>query len=268
MPTFGMMFRNLCLFSFGLLILDMSTASAAIIYVPSQSGLTVSATAGHASNGPYDEQRVDLYNPGPTSYTNTLSAAANDSYTSGGVTYYASASASSSLDMSADVVGGIFTAAGSYTSAATGWLGAGGNVAVDMRFIVTTPYSYTLDLFVSQGTCASYQLWGTFQNPGDYLYSNCTAASGGVDIHQSGMLLPGFYDRNAYPNYYDPYGPNANPNAGIYAGIGGAPSAAIGGPTGNFQYTLTLTSVPVPAAIWLFGSGLLGLIGMARRKAA
>lgn len=28
-----------------------------------------------------------------------------------------------------------------------------------------------------------------------------------------------------------------------------------------------LQSVPVPAAVWLFGSGLLGLIGLARRKA-
>ena len=26
--------------------------------------------------------------------------------------------------------------------------------------------------------------------------------------------------------------------------------------------------VPVPAAVWLFGSGLIGLIGVARRKAA
>jgi hypothetical protein len=26
-------------------------------------------------------------------------------------------------------------------------------------------------------------------------------------------------------------------------------------------------AVPVPAAVWLFGSGLLGLIGVARRKA-
>ncbi|MDH3888134.1 MAG: VPLPA-CTERM sorting domain-containing protein, partial [Gammaproteobacteria bacterium] len=25
-------------------------------------------------------------------------------------------------------------------------------------------------------------------------------------------------------------------------------------------------AVPVPAAVWLFGSGLLGLIGMAKRK--
>jgi hypothetical protein len=28
----------------------------------------------------------------------------------------------------------------------------------------------------------------------------------------------------------------------------------------------TVTAVPVPAAIWLFGSGLVGLIGFARRK--
>ena len=42
----------------------------------------------------------------------------------------------------------------------------------------------------------------------------------------------------------------------------------------NFDVTsLTVTSiipapVPVPAAVWLFGSGLLGLVGVARRKAA
>ena len=27
-----------------------------------------------------------------------------------------------------------------------------------------------------------------------------------------------------------------------------------------------LNPVPVPAAVWLFGSGLLGLVGIARRK--
>ena len=27
-----------------------------------------------------------------------------------------------------------------------------------------------------------------------------------------------------------------------------------------------VSSVPVPAAVWLFGSGLLGLVGLARRK--
>ena len=32
--------------------------------------------------------------------------------------------------------------------------------------------------------------------------------------------------------------------------------------------SLTVTAVPVPAAVWLFGSGLLGLVGIARRKKA
>ena len=40
------------------------------------------------------------------------------------------------------------------------------------------------------------------------------------------------------------------------------------GHTADFAGTLTMqqTVVPVPAAVWLFGSGLLGLVGVARRK--
>jgi hypothetical protein len=34
------------------------------------------------------------------------------------------------------------------------------------------------------------------------------------------------------------------------------------------QYELTVSQVPVPAAIWLFGSALVGFIGFGRRKAA
>ena len=35
----------------------------------------------------------------------------------------------------------------------------------------------------------------------------------------------------------------------------------------SYSLILTPTTVPVPAAVWLFGSGVLGLIGVARRKA-
>ena len=35
-----------------------------------------------------------------------------------------------------------------------------------------------------------------------------------------------------------------------------------------FHMEGTISAVPVPAAVWLFGSGLLGLIGLARRKKA
>ena len=36
--------------------------------------------------------------------------------------------------------------------------------------------------------------------------------------------------------------------------------------TSTTSFTSSATLVPVPAAVWLFGSGLLGLVGMARRK--
>lgn len=39
----------------------------------------------------------------------------------------------------------------------------------------------------------------------------------------------------------------------------------------SFDYnsggSIAVSSVPVPSAIWLFGSGLIGLVGFARRKA-
>ncbi len=37
---------------------------------------------------------------------------------------------------------------------------------------------------------------------------------------------------------------------------------------GKLSYVGTVSAVPVPAAVWLFGSGLLGLVGIGRRKKA
>ena len=36
----------------------------------------------------------------------------------------------------------------------------------------------------------------------------------------------------------------------------------------NYEISLSVSAVPVPAAVWLFGSGLIGLIGVARCKKA
>jgi hypothetical protein len=38
------------------------------------------------------------------------------------------------------------------------------------------------------------------------------------------------------------------------------------GSTLGMDLRIQLTAVPVPAAVWLFGSGLIGLVGFARRK--
>ena len=54
--------------------------------------------------------------------------------------------------------------------------------------------------------------------------------------------------------------------------VGGTPFDGIRGlvniGSGNSLTVTSISAVPVPAAVWLFGSGLIGLIGFARRKAA
>lgn len=52
---------------------------------------------------------------------------------------------------------------------------------------------------------------------------------------------------------------------GVNAGLGGA---GVFWAMDNFTYNEEIPAVPVPAAVWLFGSGLIGLIGIARRKKA
>jgi hypothetical protein len=70
---------------------------------------------------------------------------------------------------------------------------------------------------------------------------------------------------------------NVSNGFGVNDGIGGDPmtSSAFDSHNGNFDIlSVHLDSfvptpqaaVPVPAAVWLFGSGLLGLVGIARRK--
>ena len=54
---------------------------------------------------------------------------------------------------------------------------------------------------------------------------------------------------------------------GAFLGFNANFTVSPGGPTGA-AYAGAASVVPVPAAVWLFGSGLLGLVGVARRKAA
>lgn len=63
-------------------------------------------------------------------------------------------------------------------------------------------------------------------------------------------------------------------NEAVNAGNGWLPTAGMSGNiiTGGFDGVVIgqwqVEPVPVPAAVWLFGSGLIGLIGIARRKKA
>jgi len=75
-------------------------------------------------------------------------------------------------------------------------------------------------------------------------------------------------DSFVYIEYADISGPNFISISDVGASFNGQ-DAAFGyfeGKWVNNSYSPTI--VPIPAAVWLFGSGLLGLVGVARRRKA
>lgn len=60
-----------------------------------------------------------------------------------------------------------------------------------------------------------------------------------------------------YRYYYEPTGANVSELYGLIN---------IDTSTGVVSYNAAVSAVPVPAAAWLFGSGLMGLVGIARRR--
>lgn len=120
---------------------------------------------------------------------------------------------------------------------------------------------YVPDTVVGPGGYAGYlglgpiplatTAWNTSFGPGCSL-GDC------LGVGESGVL-PLIFDTALNDNDYVP-------NTG--GAIGGSP--LVDGPFErmniNFNIENMAPAVPVPAAVWLFGSGLLGLIGVARRK--
>ncbi len=127
---------------------------------------------------------------------------------------------------------------------------AKGSYAMGLLPIVTTTWNTTTVPGTTFGTNPSGQL-------------PLIADSGLVTNYDVNPLLPG------YQSCLDQSTASGNQCA---LGIGGTPmqTAPFPGYNANFDISsLTVTSisaVPIPAAVWLFGSGLLGLVGIAKRK--
>ena len=120
-----------------------------------------------------------------------------------------------------------------YTTSPTNVIGSSGNTAT----IDFSGWSWAFN-----GAAASFNLgsgsWGT--NPDGIAEITCN-----VDCSNG----------DTYSLIYTATVPGDEPNG--FANL-----------TYDLYLTGTVSAVPVPAAVWLFGSGLIGLIGIARRKKA
>jgi len=106
-----------------------------------------------------------------------------------------------------------------------------------------------------------YQGWDTSTTPfvraGSYInnVSNPLATFGLAYLDQASTTTPGGSASLTFANL-------AGGDYTLLLGGNGTSSDVFG----NGFYKLTLTAVPVPAAVWLFGSAMAGMIGLGRRN--
>lgn len=150
--------------------------------------------------------------------------------------------------------------------------GVGAEPAIDGTYVGTFGLPGTPHIGVGPGGGDGYLVLGpsplatTTWNTS--VVAGCTAGVDGNYSDNTGGGCIGFNPSGALPLIVDTAA-NLHDYTPGNQGIGGSPM--LDGPFQNSSYnfnitSLTVTSVPVPAAVWLFGSGLLGLMGVARRK--
>ena len=101
---------------------------------------------------------------------------------------------------------------------------------------------------------------GWTDGPGDYFYSDIFAnTTTGYDLS---LAIPSDATLGTYTIDFIFAGPGGTPGTGN----GGRWATDIESTTVAHSFDLVVSQIPVPAAVWLFGSGLLGLVGVARRR--
>ena len=86
----------------------------------------------------------------------------------------------------------------------------------------------------------------------------------GIDVNVVDVLAVDLSTSRALPNLY---GVRRQISSDEYAGGAHfAGNSFISSGADDLAFKTFVTPVPIPPAVWLFGSGLLGLVGMARRK--
>ena len=116
--------------------------------------------------------------------------------------------------------------------------------------------------------------WFTFTNAfsGAFSHTYTLTSNPADDVYAFAITLP---TTDFHINYVKLDGVNMPLVSGQYtalSGIAGTHTIAIDGSVlkahQGEQYTLSAVATPIPAAMWLFGTGLAGLLGMRRKKSA
>jgi hypothetical protein len=107
------------------------------------------------------------------------------------------------------------------------------------------------------GSNGEWHTWNNVGNPYDTDPTNWGWASGQIS----------YLDHEANPLGLTSISRTFFLEAGQYSlGIGGNPLDATLSGLHGYTATIGLAAVPIPAAVYLFGSGLIGLVGLARRR--
>lgn len=125
-----------------------------------------------------------------------------------------------------------------------------------LGFFDATDTAFTTPLFVGTGDAVAVS--PSTPGSGPYTATN-TVSSSSISLGSTADFILGMN------------------NGSTWLGDAGATPLNLGGTAYSVSFVtspgtvlsvdLVLAQVPVPAAIWLFGSGLLGLVGVARRRA-
>jgi len=132
---------------------------------------------------------------------------------------------------------------------------ANGNTNLSVDFRVDTPHLFDLSGVVSSSVFSGFSFGqadvSLRSQDGSFNISFSTPFFDGntTPFDLSGTLFPNSYTLSA----------NANIGASAFG------EETVGG-AADFSLDFNVAPIPIPAAVWLFGSGLVGLIAIARRK--
>ena len=128
-------------------------------------------------------------------------------------------------------------------------------------------------LVAGQAINVSFDLFGSLAGAGGVFFAKGFSEVSGGGTSKSELFSGGpLFPNGTWTTYNFTHIAGPDISGGftlqLKTDCGANPGCVVDAYIDNVSITADVPAVPVPAAVWLFGSGLLGLVGVARRKKA